>query len=146
MADRELADKIAEAIHYIWTDPKTVKGMNPKHGKKVARFFLHHAMRHADVPPRLFALIELMLWDAKEGDAEPKLPVYKIGDYFAFMKAVDYEASQPPDPTGVHPSKAKQKDTAKRAGVTDRTIRRWQKKNPLYREFVSAKRKAETGG
>ena len=125
MADREFADKIAKFIHCIWTGPETVKGLQPEYKKAISRFLLYHAMRHADVPPGLFSVIELMLWDAREKDpAPPKLPVGPFADYEKVMLAMEYEASCPPKP---HPNAAIQKDIGKRAGVSDRTIRKWQR-------------------
>ena len=142
MADREFADKIAKFIHCIWTDPKTVKGIRPEYGKANCRLMLYHAMTLADVPPRLFAVIELMLWDAKENDpAPPKMPVGPFADYEKVMMAMEYEASCPPKP---HPNAAIQKDIGKRAGVSTRTIRDWQHKQ-FYRDLVSDLRKAEQG-
>ena len=142
MTDRELADNLAQGIRCIWTDPKTVKGMKPEHGKALSRFLLYHAMRHADVPPGLFSVIELMLWDAKENDpAPPKMPFGPFADYEKVMLAMEYEASCPPKP---HPNAAIQKDIGKRAGVSTRTIRDWQHKQ-FYRDLVSDLRKAEQG-
>ena len=49
-----------------------------------------------------------------------------------YWAAVNYEASQPDDPSGLKPSKAAVSAVAQKSGATRDTIRRW-RKNETYR-------------
>ncbi len=93
------------------------------------------ALDMADTPPRLRDAIELLIWkDTKD----PPITLSPWRDLRTVGVAALFEAGHPAHPK--RPSTAKQTDVAHEAGVSVRTIRRWQndpKYRPKYRRLVA---------